>query len=237
VTAHIRTTAWEILDVQLKCDLISLYNALDNEYAQHLLQGKPLPINYSSYICQQQVVTGSQFSVNVSRAFTRLKSVFVTLYRPQEAHFGITHMKEVNTYFHPMGDNVNNQMNSEIEFQMQIGSTLFPEYPIRSLAEAFYLLKKCLGINASAFHAIHLSRRHYSNTKFIIGIDTGKVLGSSFTGYNSRSGDLMTINIKNAVQRSAAAVATANTTPTMFYAVLRYDAVLNIQDTTVQVLE
>lgn len=136
-----------------------------------------------------------------------------------------------------MGTAPLSQMNSEMEFQMQIGSKLFPEYPIRSLSESFYQLKKCLGIHSSAFHSIHLSKRRYQDIKYIIGIDTEKVLGSSFTGYNSCSGDLMTINIKNAVRRDAAGGADANTVPTMFYAVLHYDAVLNIQDTTVQVLE
>ena len=37
----------------------------------------------------------------------------------------------------------------QLEFQMQIGSKLFPEYPIRSLAEVFYNLRKTLGINST----------------------------------------------------------------------------------------
>ena len=37
--------SWIIEDVQLKCDVCTLDNALDNEYAQHLLSGKSLPIN------------------------------------------------------------------------------------------------------------------------------------------------------------------------------------------------
>ena len=45
---------WSISDVQLKCDVISLDNALDNEYASHLLSGKSLPINLSSYATNVQ---------------------------------------------------------------------------------------------------------------------------------------------------------------------------------------
>ena len=37
----------------------------------------------------------------------------------------------------------------ELQFQMQIGSKMIPEYPIRSLAEAFYHLRKTLGINST----------------------------------------------------------------------------------------
>ena len=35
----------------------------------------------------------------------------------------------------------------ELSFEMQIGSKKYPEYPIRSLAEAFYQLRKSLGLH------------------------------------------------------------------------------------------
>ena len=47
-TAANSTTLWQIEDVQIKCDICSLDNALDNEYAQHLLSGNSLPINYNT---------------------------------------------------------------------------------------------------------------------------------------------------------------------------------------------
>ena len=34
---------WNISDIQCKCDLLTLDNTLDNEYASHLLAGKSLP--------------------------------------------------------------------------------------------------------------------------------------------------------------------------------------------------
>ena len=39
---------WDIADIQCKCDLLTLDNALDNEYASHLLSGKSLPIDFST---------------------------------------------------------------------------------------------------------------------------------------------------------------------------------------------
>ncbi len=39
------STDWSINNVQVKCDLCTLDNALDNSYAQHLLSGKSLPIS------------------------------------------------------------------------------------------------------------------------------------------------------------------------------------------------
>ena len=40
---------WNISDIQAKCDLPTLDNSLDNEYASHLLSGKPLPINFATW--------------------------------------------------------------------------------------------------------------------------------------------------------------------------------------------
>ena len=43
---------------------------------------------------------------------------------------------------------VNYDQNGEFEFWMQIGSKMFPEYPIRGHAEAYSQLRKTLGIHS-----------------------------------------------------------------------------------------
>ncbi len=54
--------------------------ALENSCAQHLLSGKSLPISYNIFVSQLQFTNATDKNViNVSRAVTRLKSVFVTL--------------------------------------------------------------------------------------------------------------------------------------------------------------
>jgi hypothetical protein len=80
-------------------------------------------------------------------------------------------------------------------FQLQIGSKLFPEYPITCHAEAFYALRKALGIQANNLHSIDIDGSAYRNNKFIFGIDTEKLLGLSFTGMNTRN-NLMTVHLK-----------------------------------------
>ena len=40
---------WDISGIQCKCDLLTLGNPLDNEYASHLLSGKSLPINFNTW--------------------------------------------------------------------------------------------------------------------------------------------------------------------------------------------
>jgi hypothetical protein len=73
------STEWLITEPQIKCDVISLDNQLDNEYTDHLMQGNTLPINFSSFVHQVQALGGTDRPViTLSRAFTRLKTVFVT---------------------------------------------------------------------------------------------------------------------------------------------------------------
>ena len=77
---------WQIENVQLKCDIVTLENSLQNNYDSHLLSGKSLPINYNTYITQSQAVSGQDVSVNVSRAISRLKSIFYGFTKHQQRY-------------------------------------------------------------------------------------------------------------------------------------------------------
>jgi hypothetical protein len=126
---------WQINNVQVKCDVCTLDNALDNSYAQNLLQGKSLPITYNTFVSQMQTISGQDAPlINVSRALTRLKSVFVTLNKdlttcPRPNLIG---RKNWNDFFSPMsrdnevGYGMHQFQDGEFEFQLHIGSKLFP---------------------------------------------------------------------------------------------------------------
>ena len=51
-------------------------------------------------------------------------------------------------------------------FQLQIGAKLFPAYPIKTHAEAFYSLRKVLGIQANNLHSIDMDGNEYRSNKF-----------------------------------------------------------------------
>jgi hypothetical protein len=96
----------------------------------------------------------------------------------------------------PAGTNYNYQL--ELQLQMLVGNKTFPVFPMRSGAEQYYQLKKSLGIHGSAFHSISIDTlAKYMSDHYIVGIDTEKVLGASFSGINCRQ-DLITIQAKAA---------------------------------------
>jgi len=118
-----------------------------------------------------QTITGQvNLNVNVSRPLTRFKSVFVSLSktlpdvavgtfaRTRGTHPG---SKEWNTFYSPMfnefdADAKINSTNGEFEMQLQIGSSLYPEYRIRSHAEPYYNLKTTLGIRSNVVHNLNI---------------------------------------------------------------------------------
>ena len=166
------STSWRIENPQIKADICVLDNALNNEYAALLLSGKSLPINYSSFVCQLQSISGPSPSVNITRALSRLKSVFVTLdqtngyvayngnaaYNGNNLHTPIW-KKNWNDFFHPM-TYAGAKYNPDYELtsiQMQLGSKMFPEYPMASAQESFYQLRKTMGVENSNFHSLDIT--------------------------------------------------------------------------------
>ena len=72
-------------DVRMTADVCVLDSAVMNSYSEHVLSGKSLNIQYGTYITMQQTVTGNHISVNVSRAVSRLKTIFCSFdhdYKP-----------------------------------------------------------------------------------------------------------------------------------------------------------
>ena len=60
---------WSMSDAQIKCDLVTLDNSLENEYASHLLSGKSLPINFSTWNhTNQSTGNDKNFSAHVNRS-------------------------------------------------------------------------------------------------------------------------------------------------------------------------
>ena len=117
----------------------------------------------------------------------------------------------------------------EMEFQLQVGCKLFPEYPMRSIQECFYQLRKCMGVESSNFHSLDISPYEYRNHKFIAAFDTEKALGASFTGLNIKTGSLMTLKMKSGT--------TAAQMPDTVYLVLHFDSIMNIRDSGIEVFE
>ena len=100
----------------------------------------------------QNTAATNNMSVNVSRAVSRLKTVFfsfenATLNLATSTKIKDSIVKDFNSFVHPMGnqDDGGYTFANEIEYSIQIGSTNLPVYAVRSASQAYYELKKKFG--------------------------------------------------------------------------------------------
>jgi len=137
------STTWQITNINAVCDVVTLDSALQNSYAEHVLSGKALPVNFNSYITMLQSTGGSQnINVNIARAVSRLKTIFLTYdctaRDATNAGFNANQQlvaKDFNTFYHPMQGNYN--FNLEFQYQVKIGGKFIPEYPVKSTSQSF----------------------------------------------------------------------------------------------------
>ena len=119
---------WNISDIQVKCDLLTLDNSLDNECASRLLSGKSPPMSFATWSHTNQSTGNHQnFSANIHRALYRLTSNFVTFNSIENVQY-----KEANNFFRPIAVKLNDgyDITGEHRFQLQIGNQIMPGYPM-----------------------------------------------------------------------------------------------------------
>jgi hypothetical protein len=262
-TNTVLARSWQLENAQLKCDAVYCTSEFTDQYSQMLLENTPLPVPFSTYAVQMQTIAGtaSAFSVNINRAFTRLRSIWFTFMGPPKVQtlesqmeiktslintyrqppIDIVNQKEVNLFHHPMQGNKDLDFDT-MEYQIQIGSRTYPQYPIRSVAEAAYHLHKTLGMTMSGTTSIGATE--YRNTSFIAAISLERAVngageGASFSGESTIGGEMITLNIKNMPLLPAVPLAgggNAIPTPTAIYITCFYDSIMNIRSEGVEVL-
>ena len=77
---------------------------------------------------------------------------------------------KANILFHPIAVKLNEgyDVSDEHSFQLQIGKKVMPEYPMSSVTETLYQLRKTVG------NPLHIYGRWYRSHKYLIGLDLGK---------------------------------------------------------------
>jgi hypothetical protein len=84
----------------------------------------------------------------------------------------------------------------ELEFQIQLGGKLYPEYPCRSVNECFSILKETLNLPERYQHSLSIKFDEYIRNKFIFGMDFEKVPDVDWTGINTKAGQILIVKVK-----------------------------------------
>ena len=190
---YTRVDAYEITNVQLKCDLIHLDSALENSFAELMLKDRALTFSMPVYITQQQAVQGDRPVLAITRALTRLNGIVVTFARNNDPECTIFRYPGA-----PRDGPLLARFDRPLTLQIGVGAKLYPETAISTTAEFYEHLRKLVAHHDDK-GSIDIDLRQYESDAFICGISTRRVIEGLFSGLNTRSGDLVTIRM-NALQ-------------------------------------
>ena len=216
------STSWEINNVIIRADVITLDNTVDNNITKHLLEGQSLKLIVPQYhtITQTFNTGGGEINMNIVKSASKLTNAFITLYRtPRGGEIYSNYLvdnyvyKRWNYFYNPMiwgqindgGDPENipaqagkgfADSSRALTYQLQIASKKYPEFEVSSLSEAFYFLRRTLHFLNADQNSLNISYKQYRESKFVMAFSLEKMPDVNFTGTNTRSGSLITFKIK-----------------------------------------
>ena len=93
------TTKWQLNNIILRAEVVSLDSAVNNNITSHLLQGGSLKIVYPMYhtLTQTFNASGTEINMNVVKSASKLNGCFITFYRTQRGNH-LTNGKEDGYY-------------------------------------------------------------------------------------------------------------------------------------------
>ena len=253
-TARTFSQSFSMQNVRILCDVVTVDNAVQEELSRVLLSGGALPMHFSSYSSTMHNLqltsnANQSWSVTLSRAFSRIKDIWVTFdsdashgqIATESSNFLNWHGKpDWNVY----GDNnlYNTASGEGWRFQMTTGSLIFPDLPMSSSQEAWYQLSKVLGM-ASNIEGVGIPPGEWLGTNFILSLDMEKMASSpgsgmaAFTGLSTRNaGDTLRFAFDNVTPYQAPGTPTTLQTnralgsvPQRMYITLHMDLVLEMR--------
>ena len=168
-----------------------------------LMANKSLSLRYATHSCQSMVLqpNSTEMSVSLTRAYSRLNALFISFQGGAGAPAENSH--QCTSFLNPSafvtGGVVAGQATHDeslISFDVQIGASKWPESPASSIPEIFSLLRQATHTYDQSILTLSITPQSYANNSFVIGVGL-QTSQASFSGYNTRSGDAMTIRTKN----------------------------------------
>ena len=246
---------FSLQNVRLLCDVVTVDNAVQEELSRVLLSGGALPMHFTSYSTTMHnlSLTGNanqSWAVTLSRAFSRIKSIFITFDSDgAHAHSATESNCFLNWHGKPDFDvygasNTYTPASAEgWRFQMTSGSLIWPDLPMSSTQEAWYQLSKLIGMHSS-INGVSIPPGEWLGPNFIMGIDCEKMASSpgsgaaQFTGLSTRNaGDTLRFAFDNVTPWQAPATGAtppqtyraSSSVPSRMYITLHMDLVVELR--------
>jgi hypothetical protein len=129
--------------------------------------------------------TTPSFTLSLSRAFSRLNSVFLIMHATPTAT-----ARDVNNFI-SSGDP------EQVNGRLTCGSKQFPDgHPITGMSQFFLRLLQTLGVVHSGSHALEITRQAFQDSHFCAAFDLERVASSTGSGLNASRGESITVEMK-----------------------------------------
>ena len=216
------STSWELNNVIIRAEIITLDNTVNNNIVKHLLEGQSLKLVFPMYHTLTQTFNtgGGEINMNIVKSSSKLTGAFITLFRtprsgtkdnmflPDNYVF-----KRFNYFYNPMiygRINDHGAANTDelqgkgfadytrnLSWQIQLSnSQKYPEFESQTLSETFYYLRRAIHYMNENQDSLSFSYKQYRENKFIIGMSFEKMADVNFTGYNSKLSGITNFKIK-----------------------------------------
>ena len=223
------STEYQIEDIRVLADFISLQDDLQESYNASLLQGSALRLPVKLWSCQTMFLTSDHagsFDLALSKNYTRLASLFAFFNQnPPDTNYGSD--KLVNTNYFPGGPAI-----EELRYALHLGSKRVPDEDVRGSKEAWYRLLGCLGMRDSLAHCTSIDEAAYNSTHFGLGIDLERIPSLMASGENVSAGQTIQLRIRGMKGANG-----ATDVPRTATVCTHSEAVISIQDTVVDIFE
>jgi hypothetical protein len=234
------STDFEISSVEIKADTLLLDSAVTTNIEQALVGGTPLALHLRPWnVTQYEVAPGAtSWNQIFSRAYSRLLSVFVNFMPRQIPTADAGRWTESNLFanwhgaadWRPGTQPVYSAKKDEFRYQIQLGTQLYPNVAIRSNAESYYHLQKCVGqLSTGVGVAIGPT---YRSTNFHLATDFEKVSATpagaaDFSGQNTKmSGEQMRLVFEDVTALKGTGF---DWTPKSMYICANYDEIVQLR--------
>ena len=219
---------WNLSDLKIMCDSVTLTSEVTNDFADLLLSGRSVLVPYTQNQSSVQYLAGTTGDVQITLAkqFSRLASVFVSLAQEEAATAADRTTATVNGKLQNNFYLADDQAEA-VESYIQVNNKRFPQFNTQGTKQHFQHLLRGLGTFGSMSHASAISETGYGNNsakarQFVSCHDLETMPACESTGMLVAGGGTVQISLKKCGSAAKA--------PSRAYIVTHSDAVLELKD-------
>ena len=191
---------WRVTEPYISADTLHLDPGFCQQYANSIMRGIPLSLEFSSQATQSFVVpqvngtNAAEFSIAIARAFAGIRGLIITFYGQPPAPAGTAPqtLKDTNYFYYP-------STVDGFEAQVLFGGKVMPVHPMRGAAAAFVNTRKALSQMKQGY--MDITYDQWQDNRFILMLNfergrMGNGIEASHTGLGSQGGENVVINFR-----------------------------------------